>query len=69
MNCQTMCLMEEYFKDADCYLPERWMKDEGDALRLASNFVLLPFGHGARMCIGRRFAEQKIYLVLVKVRR
>ena len=31
-------------------------------------FVMLPFGHGARMCPGRRLAEQEIYIALIQVR-
>ena len=64
-----MCLLEEHCEQADRYLPERWLKDEGDTLRPDNNFVMLPFGYGSRMCIGRRFAEQEIYLAVVKVRR
>jgi len=69
MNFQTMALLDEYFVHADRYLPERWLKGEGDCLRPANNFVMLPFGHGSRMCIGRRFAEQETWLALIKVRR
>lgn len=31
-------------------------------------YTVLAFGHGARMCPGRRLAEQEIYLALIQVR-
>ena len=30
-------------------------------------FTIVAFGHGARMCPGRRLAEQEIYLALIQV--
>lgn len=32
-------------------------------------YTIVPFGHGARMCPGRRVAEQEIYLALIQVSR
>ena len=67
LNHQTMCLQDEYFENATEFQPERWLKDGSATLKRSPPFVMLPFGHGARMCIGRRFAEQELYLALIKV--
>lgn len=56
--------MEEYVTDASAFKPERWMRGaEGEIHPYAS----LPYGHGARMCLGRRFADLEIQILLAKV--
>ena len=67
LNNQTMCLQERYFPDADQFIPERWLKSDVCHRHELPKFVMLPFGHGVRMCLGRRFAEQEIYLAIIKV--
>jgi len=77
-NYQTICVQEEYFEFSDQFLPERWLKEadfEISYLKECSNqrfrqppsFALVPFGYGPRMCIGRRFALQEIYLAVIKI--
>ncbi|XP_011500805.1 PREDICTED: probable cytochrome P450 49a1 isoform X2 [Ceratosolen solmsi marchali] len=57
---------ERYFPGSDRFLPERWIDSGGlEAPRHA--FASLPFGYGRRMCLGRRFAELEILVVLSKV--
>lgn len=61
---------ENYFKHADKFLPERWLKSESKSEIYAKNshpFVTLPFGFGPRMCLGRRFAELELEILLAKV--
>ena len=65
---------EKNFADPLTFLPERWLREkqqgaQGDAAAMerGNPFVILPFGFGPRMCIGRRFAEQEIYLGLIKL--
>ena len=73
MNNQTICQEQEYFDNPDYFLPERWMRSSsvegtgGAPARPPPNFAMLPFGHGSRMCIGRRFAGQEKYLAMIKV--
>ena len=43
----------------------RWLRGEQQAD--LHPFLLTPFGHGTRMCAGRRFAEQDLYVVLARI--
>jgi hypothetical protein len=64
-----MCRMKEHFEDPDAFIPERWLR--GGSREKSGDihpFVTLPFGFGPRSCIGRRFAEQELYLLFIKVR-
>ena len=42
--------MPELYSEPDKFIPERWDKENKD--KLPSMFAHLPFGFGARMCIG-----------------
>jgi cytochrome P450 len=47
------------------FMPDRWLRTEFQ--ENVHPFLMLPFGHGPRMCIGRRFAEQEISIFLAKI--
>jgi hypothetical protein len=61
--------MEEHVNRAAEFLPERWLKNPGDSLYRIHPFASLPYGHGARMCLGRRFADLEIQILLAKASR
>lgn len=59
--------MSEYVDYPEKFMPERWMKS-GSNLKLHP-FASLPYGYGARMCLGRRFADLEIQVLLSKLLR
>ena len=54
------------FEDPLEYRPERWLRKDNEYENLMA-MASQPFGHGPRMCIGRRLAEQEIYLAITKI--
>uniref|UniRef100_A0A915LD78 Class II aldolase/adducin N-terminal domain-containing protein n=1 Tax=Romanomermis culicivorax TaxID=13658 RepID=A0A915LD78_ROMCU len=65
INMGPQLKKEKYFKNPAKFSPERWLS-KTDAVH-EHPFVLTPFGHGPRMCAGRRFAEQDLYIALTKI--
>ncbi|KAH8020706.1 hypothetical protein HPB51_002655 [Rhipicephalus microplus] len=63
-NSLVTCRLEKYFPQPEQFRPERWL---GEARGLIHPFSLLPFGHGARMCVGRRFAELELMTTAAKM--
>ena len=65
----------EYFEDPLQFRPDRWlrseMKQQQQQRRSGGGsidpFMVLPFGYGPRMCVGRRFAEQELWIGLIKI--
>ena len=56
--------MAEHFNDPLEFKPERWLRNTRTDI---APFSFIPFGFGACMCIGRRFAEQEIMLAVAVV--
>ncbi|XP_028408096.1 cytochrome P450 27C1-like [Dendronephthya gigantea] len=55
-------------EDAKKFEPERWMRDDVTEKKHKINpFSSLPFGHGVRMCLGKRVAESTIYTLVSKI--
>ncbi|XP_055324108.1 cytochrome P450 CYP12A2-like isoform X2 [Sitodiplosis mosellana] len=61
----------DYFPKTDDFIPERWIKGDPlyDESKMHGNnsFVYLPFGFGPRSCVGRRFAEMEIFILLSRI--
>ena len=59
----VICNQDKYFPRSKEFLPERWIGGE----KVCHPFASLPFGYGRRMCLGRRFAELEMIIVISKV--
>jgi cytochrome P450 family 12 len=64
-------LQEKHFERANEFIPERWLKDNNDPkcphAKDSHPFAYLPFGFGSRMCVGRRFAELEIEVLVIRM--
>ncbi|KAK5643431.1 hypothetical protein RI129_007276 [Pyrocoelia pectoralis] len=58
--------MSEYVSNPNEFMPERWMKKNEEEYKIHP-FASLPYGYGARMCLGRRFADLEIQVLLAKL--
>lgn len=66
---QNMCENPRYFKNPDEFVPERFLRDvdsDDSDLKNMYPYATLPFGIGARSCLGRRFAETEMYIITAK---
>lgn len=71
MANSTLSQDEANFKQSEKFIPERWLKDNTDPqcphAKDAHAFTYLPFGFGSRMCVGRRFAELEIEVLISRL--
>lgn len=58
---------DDYFDEPEQFMPERWVRDVNGKNQVKNNFACLPFGLGARGCIGRRVAEIQMQFFLCRV--
>ena len=56
-------LFAEQFKDSDKFIPERWVENK----KSFCPHAVRQFSHGPRMCIGKRFAEMELLIVMHKL--
>eukprot|EP00092_Neocalanus_flemingeri_P074965 GFUD01092793.1.p1 GENE.GFUD01092793.1~~GFUD01092793.1.p1 ORF type:complete len:516 (-),score=135.05 GFUD01092793.1:110-1531(-) len=54
------------FADPEQFIPERWIRGCPERHN-ADSFANIPWGHGARACIGQRFAKLELYVLMVKL--
>lgn len=63
-NLQTIYRNEKHFKNADKFVPERWINKED---KPENPFAYAPFGIGTRSCIGRRLAELEMICLMTQI--
>lgn len=63
MPNKTIHMNDYFFPEAQSFIPERWLKSN-EKHENYNPFTYLPFGFGKRMCIGRRFAELEMEVLV-----
>lgn len=62
---------ERYVKQADKFIPERWLRNDRSALALegqiSNPFLYIPFGFGPRTCAGKRIVNLELEITLARL--
>lgn len=72
MACHSLLSMDSmYFSRPKEYIPERWVRGSPEFVLYKSMhpYAYMPFGYGVRACIGQRFAEMDLNMLILKVRK
>lgn len=68
MGTMVTHVSEKYFFNSSEFQPERYLRDASGHFPPNpadhSSFAFLPFGFGARSCIGKRFAEMEMQVLI-----
>nr|QZP43541.1 cytochrome P450 monooxygenase CYP339A1 [Ephestia elutella] len=64
MSTQDSALKESNYDDANKFHPDRWLKDDSKDYHA---FASIPFGFGARKCLGQNIAETMMSLLTIRL--
>ncbi|KAG5667203.1 hypothetical protein PVAND_015194 [Polypedilum vanderplanki] len=70
MNAYIELSNPKYYPEPEKFIPERWLRDEkyeNWRSKEINPFAFLPFGFGARSCIGKRFGELQIENIIMNI--
>ena len=56
-------LDESVFANPNQFMPERWIENKNEIPKFANR----QFSHGPRMCVGKRFADMELLIVMHKM--
>lgn len=59
---------EKYFNSPNLFNPHRWNRVKNNKYNgVIEPFATLPYGFGARSCIGQRMAHTQMYMTIAEV--
>ncbi|KAL8918111.1 MAG: hypothetical protein Q9208_007552 [Pyrenodesmia sp. 3 TL-2023] len=68
MSLRDVHLDPSVFPSPQAFIPERWLPDHPDrpacAIKTGLENYLVPFGRGARACVGRAIAMEELYVTI-----
>lgn len=68
LHNQVASRLEEHFEKADRFDPQRWLPNESvQRSAPVDPFTMLPFGFGPRICLGKKFSEMEMQVLLARL--